>query len=148
MIRSMSMAAALWLGVAAGSGWAAEQAGTFKVVNGNVQLVRDGETRTAQVGDAVFEGDRVVTAAASFAGITLLDNTRLTAAPNSTLVIDDFHFDTTTHEGRINASLAKGKLAVISGQLAKSSPETVTYNNGTMTIGVRGTEFVIESAGE
>lgn len=125
-----------------------DRAGTFKVVNGSVQVERSGETEIAQVGGAVMQGDRVITAANSFAGITLRDNTRLTASPNSALVIDAFSFDTTTHEGRLNASLKKGRLSVISGQLAKANPESVTYNTGTMTIGVRGTEFILEAAGE
>lgn len=127
---------------------AADRAGTFKVINGTVHVERAGETLRAQVGDAVMTGDRVTTAAASFAGITLLDNTRLTAAPSSTLTIDAFSFDTRTHQGQIDAQLHRGKLAVISGQLAKSSPESVTYNTATMTIGVRGTEFIIEAAEE
>lgn len=127
---------------------AEERAGTFKVVNGTVHVERAGVTENAQIGGALMQGDRVVTAPDSFAGITLRDNTRLTASPDSTLVIDAFSFDTTTHKGRLNASLKKGRLAVISGQLAKANPESVTYNTGSMTIGVRGTEFILEAAGE
>lgn len=140
----------LMLAVAGYSGLATadDRAGTFKVVNGSVSVERDGQTLAAKVGGAVMQGDRVTTAPSSFAGITLRDNTRLTASPDSTLVIDAFSFDTTTHEGRLDASLKKGKLAVISGQLAKANPEAVTYNTGSMTIGVRGTEFILEAAGE
>ncbi|WP_286240846.1 FecR family protein [Neptuniibacter halophilus] len=128
--------------------YAAERAGTFKVVNGSVSIERNGATQNAEVGDAVLEGDTVITAESSFAGITLRDNTRLTSGPGSTLVIDDFAFDTTTHKGRLSANLKRGKLAVISGKLAKSNPESVQFNTGSMTVGVRGTEFILEAAGE
>ncbi len=138
----------LVIGSYGGQAAADDRAGTFKVVNGTVSIERGGQTLAAKVGGPVMQGDRVTTAPSSFAGITLRDNTRLTASPDSTLVIDTFSFDTTTHEGRLDASLKKGKLAVISGQLAKANPEAVTYNTGSMTIGVRGTEFILEAAGE
>lgn len=142
------VALALCLNVLLTNTQAAEKAGTFKVVNGTVSVERAGERSRAQPGDPVMEGDRVITATSSFAGITLLDNTRLTAGPDSTLVIEAFSFDTTTHEGQVDARLNKGRLAVISGLLAKSSPDSVIYRTGSMTIGVRGTEFIIEAAGE
>lgn len=125
-----------------------EKAGTFKVVSGNVSVKRNGQTLKANPGAAVKAGDVVVTSAASFAGITLLDNTRLTAGPGSKLVIDRFSFNTTTHDGELSASINKGSLAVISGQLAKANPEKVVFNTGTMTVGVRGTEFIIEAGKE
>jgi len=125
-----------------------ENAGTFKVVSGEVSVMRDGKTLKASPGAAVKAGDVVITSAASFAGITLRDNTRLTAGPGSRLVIDRFAFDTTTHDGELSASINKGSLAVISGQLAKANPEKVVFNTGTMTVGVRGTEFIIEAGKE
>jgi len=124
------------------------RAGSFKVVSGSVQVQRDNNLEAAKPGAAVYQGDVIITAKTSFAGITLQDNTRLTAGPNSRLVIDAFSFDTTTHQGQLNASLNKGSLAVISGQLAKSNPERVVFNTNTMTVGVRGTEFILEAQGE
>lgn len=124
------------------------KAGSFKVVSGEVQVQRDNSLQVAKPGADVYQGDVIITANASFAGITLQDNTRLTAGPNSRLVIDAFSFDTTTHKGQLNASLKKGSLAVISGQLAKSNPERVVFNTNTMTVGVRGTEFILEAQGE
>jgi hypothetical protein len=36
---------------------------------------------------------------------------------------------------------------VVSGKIAKQSPESVRFSTPTTTLGVRGTEFVIEAAG-
>ncbi len=125
-----------------------EKAGTFKVISGSVSALRDNTTYAVKMGDSVYIGDTIITAPASFAGITLFDNTRLTSGPESSVVIDRFSFNTTTHEGELSASVAKGSLAVISGQLAKTNPERVVFNTSTMTVGVRGTEFIIEAHGE
>lgn len=125
-----------------------QKAGTFKVVSGSVKAFRNDIYHVVKAGDPVWIGDKIITAAASFAGMTLYDNTRLTSGPNSSIVIDAFSFNTTTHKGELSASIGKGSLAVISGQLAKASPEKVVFNTDTMTVGVRGTEFIIEAHGE
>lgn len=126
---------------------ASEPAGTVKTSKGQVQVERSGQRLPAKVGDPVLVSDRVVTGADSAVGITLRDNTMLTAGQNSTLELNRFAFDSTTHAGALEASVKRGSLAVISGKLAKASPDTVRYSTPSMTLGVRGTEFVIE-AGE
>ena len=78
-------------------------------------------------------------------GITLRDNTLLSAGPNSTLDLNKFAFNTTTHAGELNASVKRGTLAVVSGKIAKTSPENVSFNTPTISLGVRGTEFVIDA---
>lgn len=141
---------ALNVGIATAEGLPSDgqKAGTFKVISGSVKAMRDETSYSVKIGDPVYIGDKIITAAASFAGITLYDNTRLTSGPESSVVIDRFAFSTTTHEGELSASIAKGSLAVISGQLAKTNPERVVFNTSTMTVGVRGTEFIIEAHGE
>lgn len=122
-----------------------QKAGTFKVISGSVKALRNNVSHDVKIGDTVFIGDQIITAASSFAGMTLYDNTRLTAGPNSKVVVDAFSFSTTTHEGELSARVNKGSLAVISGLLAKTNPERVVFNTNTMTVGVRGTEFIIEA---
>ena len=41
-------------------------------------------------------------------------------------------------------SLNRGTLAVISGRIAKQSPEAMTVRTPTAILGVRGTEFVVK----
>jgi hypothetical protein len=47
----------------------------------------------------------------------------------------------------MDTSLKRGTLSVVSGKIAKQSPESVRFSTPTTTLGVRGTEFVIEVAG-
>jgi hypothetical protein len=123
---------------------AAEQAGVVKVSKGTVAIERGGQKAAVAVGTPVFGGDRVTTGADGSVGITLRDNTLLSAGPKSTLNLDRFTFNATTHAGAINASLKRGSLAVVSGKIAKQSPGAVQFRTPSTILGVRGTEFVIE----
>lgn len=121
--------------------------GSIKVVKGSVSILRAGQTLVAAPGAGLQVGDRVVTGADGATGITLRDNTLLSAGPNSSLSLDKFAFDSTTHAGVMDASLKRGTLSVVSGKIAKQSPESVRFSTPNTTLGVRGTEFVIEAAG-
>ncbi|CAN7339918.1 FecR domain-containing protein [Pseudoduganella sp. LjRoot289] len=138
--------AALSLGVpvCAGPAHAAEPAGMVKTSKGSVTIEREGKKMGAPAGAAVMASDRIVTGADGSAGITLRDETLLALGPNTTLALDKFAFDTTTHEGALDASVKRGTLAVISGKLSKQSPKAVKFSTPSTVLGVRGTEFVIE----
>jgi hypothetical protein len=71
------------------------------------------------------------------------DDSLLSAGPNSTLSLDRFAFDSTTHQGQFDASLKKGSLSVISGRIAKQSVDAMTLRTPSAILGVRGTEFVV-----
>jgi len=123
---------------------AAAEAGTIKVIRGSVSIERAGKRTPVTVGDRVMSADRVITGAESAVGITLRDNTRLTAGPDSVLSLEKYSFDSTTHAGELDASVRKGTLSVVSGKLTAASPEKVSFRTPTATLGVRGTDFVIE----
>ena len=53
--------------------------------------------------------------------------------------------DTTTYQGKFDATLRQGTLAVVSGKIAKQSPEAMTVRTPATILGVRGTEFVISA---
>lgn len=124
----------------------ATEAGTVKTAKGSVTVERAGQKIAAAPGVKVYAADRVLTGADGSVGITLRDNTVLSAGPNSTLALDKFAFDSTTHAGAIDATLKRGTLSVVSGKIAKASPDAVTFRTPTTTLGVRGTEFVLEAA--
>lgn len=129
---------------------AADPAGMIKTSKGMVNIERDGRQLAATVGTTVAVRDRLVTGSDGAVGLTLRDNTLLSAGPNSVLDLNKFAFDTTTHAGTLDASIKKGTLSVISGKLAKANPDAVVFAARSTTLGVRGTEFIIEAgqAGE
>jgi hypothetical protein len=145
MLKQLSIAL-LALGLAGAAAADATEAGTVKTAKGAVSVERAGQKIAAAPGVKVYAADRVLTGADGSVGITLRDNTLLSAGPNSTLALEKFAFDPTTHAGAIDATLKRGTLSVISGKIAKASPDAVTFRTPTTTLGVRGTEFVIEAA--
>lgn len=124
---------------------AAQEAGHIKVSRGVVQIERAGQKAPAAVGAAVQAGDVVTTGADGSVGITFLDNSLLSAGPNSVLAIDRFAFDSTTHQGAFESSLRKGTLAVVSGKLAKQSSDAMKVKTPAAVLGVRGTEFLVRT---
>ena len=131
--------------VAAAAPLAAQEAGHVKVSRGTVQIERAGQKVPATVGVPVQTGDVLTTGADGSVGITFLDNSLLSAGPNSVLAIDRFAFDTTTHQGAFESSLKKGTLAVVSGKLAKQSPDAMKVKTPAAVLGVRGTEFLVRT---
>lgn len=116
----------------------------IKTLKGSAHIERGGQRLPAGVGVAVQPQDRLVSGPDGALGLTLRDNTQLTLGPNSTLDLARFAFNSTTHQGELVASVKRGSLAVISGKVAKANPDAVQFNTATVTLGVRGTEFIID----
>ena len=117
----------------------------FRSSTGPVFIERAGQRSPAPVGTAVHAADTIVTGADAAAGVTFIDNSRMSLGPNSTLAVSRFNFNATTHEGNFDTNLKKGTLSVVSGKLAKRSPEAMTVSTPSTILGVRGTEFVVEA---
>lgn len=124
-----------------------DAAGIIKTTKGSVTIERAGRKSAGGQGAILMASDRVITGADGSAGITLRDETRMALGPNTTLSMEHFAFNTTTHEGRLDVTVRRGTLAVVSGKLAKQSPTAVKFSTPASVLGVRGTEFVIDVEG-
>ena len=122
---------------------AAADVGRVKVSSGPVFIERGGQRMPAPIDTLVQASDTIVTGANGSVGVTFIDNTRVAAGPNSVLAINRYDFDQTTHSGAFDATLRRGTLGVVSGKMAKQSPEAVTIRSPSMVMGVRGTEFLV-----
>ena len=119
----------------------------IKVSTGSVYIERGGQRLAAPVGTGVQATDTIVTGADGKVGITFIDDSRLSAGPNSTLAINRFSFNQNTHAGTMDTTLKRGTLSVVSGKLAKQSPDAVTVRTPSTILGGSGTEFGVR-AGE
>ena len=117
--------------------------GRIKVARGPVTVERAGVSMPAPVGMRLQALDMVRTGDDASVGITMDDDSLLSAGPNTVLVLDRYSFDPTTNQGRLDAALNKGTLAVISGRIAKQSPDAMTVRTPTAVLGVRGTTFAV-----
>ena len=128
-------------GLAVGAAMA--EIGQIKVAKGQVSVERKGQAQAARVGMLLEPADILKTGSDGSVGITMRDNSLLSAGPNSILSLERFEFDATTSQGRFDARLRRGTLAVVSGRIAKQSPDAMTVRTPSAVLGVRGTEFVV-----
>ncbi|HSE86674.1 MAG TPA: FecR domain-containing protein [Candidatus Binatia bacterium] len=125
-----------------GSAWA--EIGQIKNVAGEVFLFRNNVQQPAKPGDLIEQADVVTTGPNSSVGITFIDNSRFSAGPNSRIELKQFRFNPTTHEGEFLTDMQRGTLAIISGQIAKRSPDAMKIKTPTTILGVRGTTFAVK----
>jgi hypothetical protein len=117
--------------------------GQVKVVKGTVTIERDKTAMPATVGTRLRAADVLKTGPDGSVGVTMTDNSLLSAGPNSVVALDRYDFDDVTSEGRFDTSLRSGTLAVVSGRIAKQSRDAMKVHTPAAVLGVRGTEFVV-----
>lgn len=144
-VRTLIIAVAL-LGARAAN--ADESVGMVKTFKAPAYVVRSGQELPAQVGMPVYAADRLKTGKEGALGVTLKDDTLLSSGPNSTLAVERFAFNSTSHEGGMLLSVIKGTLSMISGLIVKANPEAARIRTPQATIGIRGTELIVEVEGE
>ncbi|AXQ30976.1 hypothetical protein D0B54_20840 [Solimonas sp. K1W22B-7] len=142
-IRKLIVAASLALPLLAAA--APQSAGMFKRVEGEVKVQRGEQQLPASVGMPLYAADTVLTGRDGAAGITFDDNTLMSLGPSAKFVIDRFQFNSTTHDGAFESTLRKGRLAVVSGKIAKHQQDAMKVRTPSSVLGVRGTEFIVEA---
>ncbi len=142
-IRLRAAALGVALCIATSAALAAADIGQIKVSKGDVAIERDGQTFPGAVGARLQSADVIRTGTDGSVGITMSDNSILSAGPNSILSLDRYAFDSTTSQGQFDTSLRKGSVSIVSGRIAKQSPDAMTVRTPTAILGVRGTEFVV-----
>ncbi len=119
---------------------AVEKIGVVAAAQGKIELKNPGQIgRIAQSGQAVFMGDEITTGEKGHLQIMFLDETIFTIGPNSSITLDEFVYDPNNHEGKIQASIAKGVFRYVSGKIAAKQPNNVTVKLPAATLGFRGT---------
>ncbi|MEQ1890048.1 MAG: FecR domain-containing protein [Alphaproteobacteria bacterium] len=123
---------------------AADVIGLVKTSKGSVSIERGGQKINAASGAKLYQSDQVLTGEDGAVGMTFVDNSRLSLGANSTLALEKFRFNTTTHEGEFVSAVKRGTLAAVSGKIARQTPEAMQVRTPSAILGVRGTKFVVE----
>ncbi len=131
----------LWLPPAA---LASGEAGLVKTLQGDVRIERGTAGFPAEVGSTLLPKDRIVVGATGRVGLSLKDETLLSLGPQSVMVIDEFAFNPVSREGRVDTSLVRGTLRYVSGLIGRLNPEAISVKTPTATVGIRGTDFIVE----
>ncbi len=124
-----------------------EDIGQIKTLTGEVYIIRQNVKRPAQAGDRLEAADAIITGPDSSVGITFIDNSRFSAGPRSHIELEQFQFDPTTSDGASSNKMQHGTLAIISGHIAKRSPDAMKVRTPTTILGVRGTRVLLKVKG-
>ncbi len=125
-----------------------EAAGSLRMKKGDVSIERSGANIKAENGSPVYPNDAVRTGADGSVGIIFKDDSRISLGPNSRLDLKKFVFKPSQGQFSMLNRLTKGTASVVSGRMAKLSPESVVLETPTTTIGVRGTSYHIKVGDE
>lgn len=123
----------------------AGRVGTFKQVQGETWIGTGPDRRTPAPGDSVRQADRVSTGRTGAASLVLRDGTVLTVGPDSLVDIRRFQYDSTTQQGNFLLDLLQGSVRLVTGLLAKVNPDLFKVHTPTSVVGVRGTDFIVET---
>ena len=121
----------------------AETVGSVKTVTGDAWVITKGQRIKAQPGIPVLLGSQLKTAKAASLGVTFRDNTLMSFGPDTELTVEEYLFAPAKGQYKLGAKMDQGSLNYLSGVIAKLKPEAVTVKTPTGTIGVRGTQFLV-----
>ncbi len=104
----------------------------------------NGIARNVSDGGPVYPGDTVQTSA-GYAILAFRDQTRMALAPNTQFKVRDFVYDMKQpQEGRFGIDILRGTLRFVTGLVGKARPDNVQFRATTATIGIRGTDGLIQ----
>lgn len=97
-------------------------------------------TRALAIGTGVVQNETIASSASGRGQILFVDQTTLSLAPNTTIVLDEFVFNA-NGSGQMGLQMTEGALRFIGGTLSRGQEATVT--TPTATIGIRGSSALI-----
>ncbi|MBY4891494.1 FecR family protein [Rhodobacteraceae bacterium N5(2021)] len=97
-------------------------------------------TRPLNLGTGVVQDETIASSASGRGQILFVDQTTLSLAPNTTIVLDQFVFNA-NGTGQMGLQMTEGALRFIGGTLSREQEATVT--TPTATIGIRGSSALI-----
>lgn len=135
-IAAGAVPALLALAVLAAGEAGAQQVGTAAAVNPAAQARGSGGSRTIVIGQSIAHRERIQTTSAGSVQLLFLDKTSMTIGPNSDLAIDEYVYDPNTNSGKLAATLSKGVMRFVGGQISHAGNAQVTTPNA--VVGIRG----------
>jgi FecR protein len=119
-----------------------EPIGNVAALTGKASVKRNDKSIPLALKDDIYLNDIVQTSANSSLGITFSDGTTFNLKANAQITIDNFVYE---EGGKKNAGIfdvAKGTVAFVASQVAKTGDMQIT--TPTATLGIRGTSGLVE----
>lgn len=120
--------------------------GDVTLVIGSVQVQRGEQQLSLSRGSQLLVGDSVQTQANGHVHLRFVDGALVSVRPASSLKIVEYRFDKSNPSASVvRFQLDQGVVRAISGQAAESAKDKFRLNTPLAAIGVKGTDFVVES---
>lgn len=144
-MRRLFIITAMFFCILVGYVYASEQAvGSLRMVSGEAFVERDSKDIKAANGLQLYQGDLLKTGKDGSMGIIFKDDSRMSMGPNSRLSITKYMFKPADNNLSMLTKISKGTATYNSGRIGKLSPQSVSMETPTSTIGIRGTSFYIK----
>ena len=114
----------------------AQEVGTAAAVNPSAQARGQSGARTIIIGQSIVHRERIQTTSAGSVQLLFIDKTSMTIGPNSDLAIDEYVFDPQSNTGKLSATLAKGVMRFVGGQVSHTGSAQIATPNA--VVGIRG----------
>lgn len=127
--------------------FAADPAGQIKTLDGSAKVVRGGVTLPLLAGADIYAADEIITGEKSRLGLILRDDTTLSMGPSSRMVVERLEFEPAADKLEQGLAFNAGTFSVQAGQIAKLAPNRTDIRTPQMSIGIRGTSFLVKVDG-
>jgi len=121
-------------------------AGTVSNIKGYAEATDSrGSTRSLGVKSEVYEGDRITTGSDARLGVKMIDDAEFHMKADSSMRLTEYRLKSSFEKGSSSIiDLIKGGLRTLTGAIAHNPVAVYRFQTGVMTIGVRGTDFVVK----
>lgn len=120
--------------------------GDVTLVIGAVQVHRGEQQLSLSRGSQLLVGDSIQTQANGHVHLRFVDGALVSVRPASSLKIVEYRFDKSNPSASVvRFQLDQGVVRAISGQAAEAAKDKFRLNTPLAAIGVKGTDFVVES---
>jgi hypothetical protein len=120
----------------------------IKVLHDQVWVDRDGTRLHATVGMRLRQHDIVETGLTGGVGIMFNDNSTLSLGPRTHIEIQRFAFDTTTHQGSLDARIQRGTMAVQPGRIAGHQPDAMRISTPGAVMRANAGRYLVNVKGD
>ncbi|ABE62624.1 conserved hypothetical protein [Nitrobacter hamburgensis X14] len=119
----------------------AQQVGTASAVN----PAATANLKTITIGQSIAHKERIQTKSSGSVQLLFLDKTSMTIGPNSDITIDEYVYDPSANTGKLAATLGKGALRFVGGQISHNGDAEI--KTASALIGIRGGVMMTDGKG-
>lgn len=122
-----------------------EQVGTVTEVDGyTIAIGKNGKERRLTGKSSIYEGDRLTTGQDATVVVNMIDGAEMRIKQDSSVRITEYTMKSSFETGSASViDLIKGGLRKITGSIGANPLSVYRFHTGVMTIGVRGTDYVV-----